>query len=49
MPTEPKPDPTKTTTKKLDDKKAEKPYHNFLKIDHSLRPNGFHCQEQGAK
>jgi hypothetical protein len=47
MPTEPKPDP-KATTKKVDDKKPAE-YHNFLKVDHSLRPTGFHCQEQGTK
>jgi hypothetical protein len=47
MPTEPKKtDPTKTT-KKVDDKKPAE-YHNFLKIDHSLRPAGFHCQENNA-
>jgi hypothetical protein len=48
MPTEPKKTDPKATTKKVDDNKPAE-YRNFLKIDHSLRPNGFHCQEQGAK
>lgn len=50
MPTQPKPVPkvTTTETKKPDDKKPAE-FHNFLKVDRSLRPNGFHCQEQDTK
>jgi hypothetical protein len=50
MPT--KPDTKKTTTKpgdkKIEEKKPE--YHNFLVVDHSLRPDGFHlCSDEPSK
>jgi hypothetical protein len=39
---------TKKTTKKPEEKKPA--YHNFLIVDHSLRPGGFHlCNEEPSK
>jgi hypothetical protein len=49
MPSKPDDKDTKKTTKKVDDKKPAE-YHNFLVIDHTLRPDGFHlCSEEPSK
>jgi hypothetical protein len=40
MPSKPEDNDTKKTTEKTGEKKEE--YHNFLVVDHTLRPDGFH-------
>jgi hypothetical protein len=41
MPTKPEETDTKKTTETTEEKKPGE-YHNFLIVDHSLRPDGFH-------
>jgi hypothetical protein len=46
MPTEPSKTDTKKTAEKTEEKKPGEASVNFLKVDHSLRPTGWHCAEQ---
>jgi hypothetical protein len=45
MPTKPKPEETK---KQEESPKQKEGYHNFLVVDHSLRPEGFHLCSDGS-
>jgi hypothetical protein len=49
MPSKPDDKDTKKTAEKTEVKKPAE-YHNFLVVDHSLRPDGFHlCTEGPSK
>jgi hypothetical protein len=45
MPKKPVKDEKETTKAREAEKKSEKTSTSFLKIDRSLRPSGFHCDE----
>jgi hypothetical protein len=45
MPKKPVQDPKETAKAREEEKSTEKKSTSFLKIDRSLRPSGFHCDE----